>query len=217
MDSPTIDELEDTSKDLGANNEKRVVSYNNNDYQTAFTVSSAGTGTLAHNAAINGTNYTILTPVANNDHDPKTGAVAFNQQIDMTQDWDFEFNIDLTRLNSAGSGWSSYGVGDFIGLVLLPTAPSQLANAGGSIQYGGGLGINGLPNSLAFGLDFWNNSASQDPNSATYTPKGFGDSSLGINPSGGLISANTAGTQVLGWRSTGASGLLNNATSATDQ
>ncbi len=217
MDSPTIDELEDTSKDLGANNEKRVVSYNNNDYQTAFTVSSAGTGTLAHNAAINGTNYTILTPVANNDHDPKTGAVAFNQQIDMTQDWDFEFNIDLTRLNSAGSGWSSYGVGDFIGLVLSPTAPSQLANAGGSIQYGGGLGINGLPNSLAFGLDFWNNSASQDPNSATYTPKGFGDSSLGINPSGGLISANTAGTQVLGWRSTGASGLLNNATSATDQ
>lgn len=206
--TPTIDDLKDTATDL---NEQRTVSYDNSNYQNVFTVSGTGTDDLAHNETINGTNYTILTPTKT-DVNKKTGAVAFNQQIDMTKDWSFNFNIDLVRLNSAGF-LSGYGVGDFIGLVLSPTAPSQLASAGGAKQFGGGLGLNGLPNSLNWGIDFYNNSASQDSNSANYTPVGFGDSSLGINP--GALSK--MGNQVMGWRSTGANGLLNTANSTTDQ
>jgi hypothetical protein len=96
--TPTIDDLKDTATDL---NEQRTVSYDNSNYQNVFTVSGTGTDDLAHNETINGTNYTILTPTKT-DVNKKTGAVAFNQQIDMTKDWSFNFNIDLVRLNSAG-------------------------------------------------------------------------------------------------------------------
>lgn len=205
--TPTIDNVTDTIQ-VG---EIHSATYDNSNYQSAFTVSSTGTADLAHNQTINGTNYTILTPTQN-DINKKTGAVAFNQQIDMTKDWTFNFTLDLVRLNSGGLA-SGYGVGDFIGLVLSPTAPTQLATAGGTKQFGGGLGLNGLPNSLNWGIDFYNNSSSQDSNSGNYTPVGFGDSSLGVNP-GALYKM---GNQVMGWRSTGANGLLNTANSTTDQ
>lgn len=205
--TPTIDNVTDKTQ-VG---ESHSATYDNSNYQSAFTVSSTGKADLAHNQTINGTNYTILTPTQN-DINKKTGAVAFNQQIDMTKDWTFNFTLDLVRLNSGGLA-SGYGVGDFIGLVLSPTAPTQLATAGGTKQFGGGLGLNGLPNSLNWGIDFYNNSSSQDSNSGNYTPVGFGDSSLGVNP-GALYKM---GNQVMGWRSTGANGLLNTANSTTDQ
>ncbi|GAB2021588.1 hypothetical protein RyT2_06620 [Pseudolactococcus yaeyamensis] len=205
--TPTIDNVTDTMQ-VG---ESHSATYDNSNYQKSFTVSSAGTANLAYNTNIGGTNYTVLTPTAS-DTNPKTGSVAFNQQIDMTKNWTFNFNLDLTRLTSGGFA-TGYYVGDFIGLVISPTAPKQLASAGGSIQYGGGLGINGLPNSLNWGIDFYNNSASQDSLSSNYTPVGFGDSSLGVN-SGALYKM---GNQVMGWRSTGNNGLLNTANSTTDQ
>ena len=91
-----------------------------------------------------------------------------------------------------------------------------MSKAGGNIQDGGGLGINGLPNSLTWGIDFYNNSASQDSNSASYNPAGFGDSSLGKNPTASLLGGSD-GNQVMGWRSTGISGLLNSAATVDDQ
>ena len=218
--SPTIDQLTDTSKDLGTDNESRTATYNNDGsdgydpYQSAFTISSSGQGTGAKNALINGTNYTILVPTDDAKY-PKTGATAFNQQIDMTKGWSLTFGIDLTKLNTKGT-FSPNGAGDFFGLVLSPTVPDQLAKAGGNIQYGGGLGINGLPNSLTWGIDFYNNSASQDSNSASYNPAGFGDSSLGKNPTASLLGGSD-GNQVMGWRSTGISGLLNSAATVDDQ
>ena len=209
VSTPTIDNLTDTTQ-VG---ESHSATYDNSNYQNAFVVSAAGQSNLAYNKTINSINYTILTPT-DSSTTGKTGALAFNQQIDMTKNWTFNFNFDLTRLNSAGL--LSYTVGDFIGLVLSPTAPDQLAKAGGSIQYGGGLGINGLPNSLSWGIDFYNNSSPQDPKASSYTPVGFGDSSLGRNPSGGVFSSDN-GNQVIGWRSTGTSGFLNSANSTTDQ
>ncbi|GAX47507.1 beta strand repeat-containing protein [Pseudolactococcus reticulitermitis] len=209
--TPTIDNVTDTTQ-VG---ESHTATYDNSNYQNNFTISSTGsdTGTnaLAYNTTIGGTKYTVLTPTANG-HNPKTGAVAFKQQIDMTKDWTFNFNIDLTRLSSGGL-FNGYVVGDFIGLVLSPTAPNQLATAGGSKQFGGGLGLNGLPNSLNWGIDFYNNSSSQDGNYASYTPVGFGDSALGINPGAGY----NMGNQVMGWRSTGSDGLLETASQTTDE
>ena len=212
--SPRIDELTDTAQ--SGVDESHTATYNNSNYQGAFVVSAAGQSNLAYNKTINGINYTILTPTDLSTTE-KTGALAFNQQIDMTKNWTLDFNFDLTRLNSAGGAYLVYNVGDFIGLVLSPTAPNQLATAGGSIQYGGGLGINGLPNSLSWGIDFYNNSAPQDSNASSYKPVGFGDSSLGTNPVGGLFSGSNTGNQVIGWRSTGTNGLLNSADKTNDQ
>lgn len=212
--SPRIDELTDTAQ--SGVGESHAATYDNSNYQSAFVVSAAGQSNLAYNTTINGTAYTILTPT-NSSTTGKTGALAFNQQIDMTKDWTLNFNFDLTRLNSAGGAYLVYNVGDFIGLVLSPTAPNQLATAGGSNQYGGGLGINGLPNSLTWGIDFYNNSKGQDSNYASYTPVGFGDSSVGVNPVGGLLSGSKTGNQVIGWRNTGADGLLDSANATSDQ
>ncbi|MFZ1656010.1 MAG: KxYKxGKxW signal peptide domain-containing protein, partial [Lactococcus raffinolactis] len=120
--SPRIDELTDTAQ--SGVGESHAATYDNSNYQSAFVVSAAGQSNLAYNTTINGTAYTILTPT-NSSTTGKTGALAFNQQIDMTKDWTLNFNFDLTRLNSAGGAYLVYNVGDFIGLVLSPTAPNQ--------------------------------------------------------------------------------------------
>lgn len=59
--TPTIDNVTDTTQ-VG---ESHSATYDNSNYQSAFTVSSTGTADLAHNQTINGTNYTILTPTQN--------------------------------------------------------------------------------------------------------------------------------------------------------
>ncbi|GFH40756.1 lectin-like domain-containing protein [Lactococcus insecticola] len=152
--------------------------------------------------------FTTLTPGTSTS---QSGSIAFNQQIDMTNNWTLKFDIDLTKLNTGGTGGvlsaqAAQGAGDFVGLILSPVLPSQLSTG----ATGGGLGIQGLANTYSWGIDFWNNGATN------------GDSSLGVNPTGGSTgllggSNGSNGNQVVGFRHTDASGNLVAANQTTDQ
>ena len=126
----------------------------------------------------------------------QTGAIAFNNQVDMSDNWSFDVTMDLPDVNH-----DSVQKGDFIGVVLTPTAPDKVAGAADASLGGGGLGIAGSKNAYVWGLDYYYNAESQ-----------FGDANNAVkSTTSGWISKTTKtdeyGIQV-GLRKTDGSGKL---------
>ncbi|MCT0021491.1 KxYKxGKxW signal peptide domain-containing protein [Weissella cibaria] len=123
----------------------------------------------------------------------QTGAIAFNNQVDMSDNWSFDVTMDLPDVNH-----DSVQKGDFIGVVLTPTAPDKVATAADASLGGGGLGIAGSKNAYVWGLDYYYNAESQ-----------FGDANNTVKStsSWGKTTINEYGLQV-GLRRTDGSGKL---------
>lgn len=126
----------------------------------------------------------------------QTGAIAFNNQVDMSDNWSFDVTMDLPDVNH-----DSVQKGDFIGVVLTPTAPDKVATAADAKLGGGGLGIAGSKNAYVWGLDYYYNAESE-----------FGDANNAVkSTTSGWISKTTKtdeyGIQV-GLRKTDGSGKL---------
>lgn len=162
--------------------------------QTNFT----GSGTGFSNATSGSTTITSLT----NGSASNQGAIAFNKQMDMRSSWDITFNLNLTKLNTAGSLLSSSAktAGDFVGLVLAPISPTSLGTSG---ETGGGLGLKGIANAYQWGIDFWYNQDQGDPNN------------IQAATDYGVFSDSSDGTQVAGFRTTDSSGILNTVSGST--
>ncbi len=162
--------------------------------QTNFT----GSGTGFKNATSGSTTITSLT----NGSASNQGAIAFNKQMDMRSSWDITFNLNLTKLNTAGSLLSSSAktAGDFVGLVLAPISPTSLGTSG---ETGGGLGLKGIANAYQWGIDFWYNEDQGDPNN------------IKAATDYGMFSDSSDGTQVAGFRTTNSSGILNTVSGST--
>ncbi|AWF96217.1 lectin-like domain-containing protein [Weissella cibaria] len=95
----------------------------------------------------------------------QTGAIAFNNQVDMSDNWSFDVTLDLPSVNH-----DTVQKGDFIGVVLTPTAPDKVATAANASLGGGGLGIAGSKNAYVWGMDYYYNDGSQ-----------FGDTTNAVN------------------------------------
>jgi hypothetical protein len=195
-----------TDADLSAGG-SHVLTFDNGDSETDFvlsgdnanngaptTSSSASQWWISNMSGNAGTIGANLLPSGSGNHN---GAVAFKQQVDMTKPWSLNFDMNIQKLNANGVT-SGNGAGDFLGFVLTPVSPSRA----GTGQNAGGLGIAGLANTYAWGIDFYDNT-----NGSAFTSPSYDNANLIANP-GSIGYASP--TQILGFRHTDASGNLTN-------
>lgn len=222
--SPRIDELTNTKSQLS---ESYDLTLNNSNFTSGagYFIGSNNTvnlqgypkfGTLQSNTLTN--IVSLVGPIASGGYTANnkggTGALAFAQQVDMTKSWSMSGVFDLTNINHAASNFfdSSYGPGDFLGLVMSPVAPNQLGTGYGA----GGLGIQNLPNSYAWGFDFWANYSSPGSAASTFIDdQGVshtfqtGDAESINGRDLGMPQQGAYSNQVVGFRYTDATGQLN--------
>ncbi|HBU11479.1 MAG TPA: hypothetical protein DEB31_01725, partial [Clostridiales bacterium] len=107
-----------------------------------------------------GGNYVQLVPNQANQF----GYQVLNNTFDVRGNFSVSGYFNPTNLSSNGSGNS----GDWIGLILLPVDPSNVAV---SASYGGGgLGIAGIQNALALGVDMYQNVSNPNYNDPSPGP-----------------------------------------------
>jgi len=100
--------------------------------------------TVNGNASTNNCHCYTLTPSSNN----QSGSVWNNFQINLSQSFDFNFDINLGCIDANGA--------DGIAFVLQPIS----TNVGGS---GGGMGFSGITPSVGITIDTWQNTDVADP------------------------------------------------------
>ncbi|MBZ5941443.1 KxYKxGKxW signal peptide domain-containing protein [Weissella cibaria] len=135
---------------------------------------------------------------------PVAGNVTYKYQLDLSGNFTitgkfFMSNHSDSRVaklptvdgkQNAFQGGSTYPSGDFLGLFLSPTDPGTIGGTNGD------LGIGGLPDAIAFGIDFFYNSNKGDQTFGTNTNETYQKN----------------GYPVAGFRTTDADGNLTNGT-----
>ncbi len=99
-------------------------------------------------------NYAKLTANGQNT----IGYYYVNRQFDASQKFTIDGYFHPNLANTDGNLPSNGNWSDWVGLVLTPTDPAKMATDYNMANGGGGLGIQGFGNALAFGLDFYQNS-----------------------------------------------------------
>ncbi|WP_245299473.1 lectin-like domain-containing protein [Weissella confusa] len=99
-------------------------------------------------------NYAKLTANGQNT----IGYYYVNRQFDTSQKFTIDGYFHPNLANTDGNLPSNGNWSDWVGLVLTPTDPAKMATDYNMANGGGGLGIQGFGNALAFGLDFYQNS-----------------------------------------------------------
>lgn len=107
---------------------------------------------------------------------PVAGNVTYKYQMDLSGNFTItgkffmsnHSDSRVSKLNVGGvqnafQGGATYPSGDFLGLLLSPTDPGTIGGTNGD------LGIGGLPNAIAFGIDFFYNSNKGDQTFGTNT------------------------------------------------
>ena len=174
-------------------------------------VPSGDASSLTSTTTVDGdTQYYNLTGVTSADGTkqaavkPVAGNVTYKYQLDLSGNFTitgkfFMSNHSDSRVaklptvdgkQNAFQGGSTYPSGDFLGLFLSPTDPGTIGGTNGD------LGIGGLPDAIAFGIDFFYNSNKGDQTFGTNTNETYQKN----------------GYPVAGFRTTDADGNLTNGT-----
>ena len=174
-------------------------------------VPSGDASSLTSTMTVDGdTQYYNLTGVTSADGTkqaavkPVAGNVTYKYQLDLSGNFTitgkfFMSNHSDSRVaklptvdgkQNAFQGGSTYPSGDFLGLFLSPTDPGTIGGTNGD------LGIGGLPDAIAFGIDFFYNSNKGDQTFGTNTNETYQKN----------------GYPVAGFRTTDADGNLTNGT-----
>lgn len=174
-------------------------------------VPSGDASSLTSTTTVDGdTQYYDLTGVTSADGTkqaavkPVAGNVTYKYQLDLSGNFTitgkfFMSNHSDSRVaklptvdgkQNAFQGGSTYPSGDFLGLFLSPTDPGTIGGTNGD------LGIGGLPDAIAFGIDFFYNSNKGDQTFGTNTNETYQKN----------------GYPVAGFRTTDADGNLTNGT-----
>ncbi|SJX69668.1 Ser-Asp rich fibrinogen-binding, bone sialoprotein-binding protein [Weissella confusa] len=162
----TIDTVTDADATAGSS---RYVEWNAT--QTNTHTELAGKGTYdnrawsAENSSYKdpaGQSYSKLTANGQNT----IGYYYVNRQFDASMKFTIDGYLHPNLGGSDGTLPSNGNWSDWVGLVLTPTDPAKMATDYNMANGGGGLGIQGFGNALAFGLDFYQNSG--DPASGPF-------------------------------------------------
>ena len=154
----TIDTVTDADTTAGSS---RYVEWNAT--QTNTHTELAGKGTYdnrawsAENSSYKdpaGQSYSKLTANGQNT----IGYYYVNRQFDASMKFTIDGYFHPNLGGSDGTLPSNGNWSDWVGLVLTPTDPAKMATDYNMANGGGGLGIQGFGNALAFGLDFYQNS-----------------------------------------------------------
>ncbi|MBJ7648572.1 lectin-like domain-containing protein [Weissella confusa] len=138
---------------------------------------------------------------------PVAGNVTYKYQMDLSGNFTItgkffmsnHSDSRVSKLNVGGvqnafQGGATYPSGDFLGLFLSPTDPGTIGGTNGD------LGIGGLPNAIAFGIDFFYNSNKGDQTfgtntNATYQKNNYPVAGFRTTDGDGNLTNGTGGVQ----------------------
>lgn len=175
-------------------------------------VPSGDASSLTSTTTIDGdTQYYNLTGVTSADGTkqaavkPVAGNVTYKYQLDLSGNFTitgkfFMSNHSDSRvptvngMQNAFQGGATYPSGDFLGLFLSPTDPGTIGGTNGD------LGIGGLPDAIAFGIDFFYNSNKGDQTfgsntNETYQKNGYPVAGFRTTDANGNLTNGTGGVQ----------------------
>ncbi|MCC6121877.1 KxYKxGKxW signal peptide domain-containing protein [Weissella cibaria] len=175
-------------------------------------VPSGDASSLTSTTTVDGdTQYYNLTGVTSADGTkqaavkPVAGNVTYKYQLDLSGNFTitgkfFMSNHSDSRvptvngMQNAFQGGATYPSGDFLGLFLSPTDPGTIGGTNGD------LGIGGLPDAIAFGIDFFYNSNKGDQTfgsntNETYQKNGYPVAGFRTTDANGNLTNGTGGVQ----------------------